>query len=299
VQGRQNLGLAAIGEDVNVAGAGERAAVDRAIAHQLEASPAEDHRIIHGFDIHAIQVAERPGDVVVRRIGRIGGKVLLRQQSDSEIAIGLIELDDVITSGIALRALVYLDGLPAQLIDEIRGALRVSLCLRNYECVWRPRLAAFDAVRALAVEVVEEQRPVVRGVAERGEDPGLHVVGVVARRPADFLRGWFGPIPCALGHGIAGVARARQVAHVRVRAGISERLVEAADAVVIVGDPDAIAGPPAIIERPREGARQALGGHTGEIVIREHLPLPDDDRIDLLVVRTRPGHDVEKWHGFV
>ena len=84
-----------------------------------------------------------------------------------------------------------------------------------------------------------------------------------------------------------------------VGAAVAERLVEAADRVVAVGDIEHVVRRPAVVEAVRPDAGHAALRHLLDLVIGERLPLVDDDRIEPRVVRTGAGRGVEERHRLV
>ena len=110
-------------------------------------------------------------------------------------------------------------------------------------------LRLFDRALALQIEILEEQLRVVGEVVQRGQQPALLVVIVVALRPQHLGQRRIGPVPGAL------VFIGIEDALLGVGAAVAERLVQTADAVVHRGDKHQIAGTP--------GVEAAMGEHAG------------------------------------
>src|SRR5688500_18872970 len=101
-------------------------------------------------------------------------KILPAEQTHCEIAIRLVELDDVIPRRVAALAAMDLDALPLQLIDEVRSATRIALPVQAWNHI-RVRLLAtpaLDVIPAFLPEVAQQHASVRRGVAQRCKHTG-------------------------------------------------------------------------------------------------------------------------------
>ena len=108
--------------------------------------------------------------------------------------------------------------------------------------------------------------------------PVCCVVVVVALRPHRLRQRRVLLVPGA------GVVVGLELALHRVGAGVAERLVEPADAVVHRPDEHQVAGRPRVEGAVGEGAGHAELRHLRHVVPAEHLPLVGEDRVDPRVV---------------
>ena len=85
-----------------------------------------------------------------------------------------------------------------------------------------------------------------------------------------------------------------------VRAARRVRLVEAADRVVKVRDREQrVVRRPSVVEAVSPDPGKSAARQLGDLLIRERVPLVDDDRIVLIVVRAGAGARVEKRNRLV
>ncbi len=182
---------------------------------------------------------------------------------------------------------MHLEALLEQQRHQLLGRQGTPALTRYDPGVRRFALAALQRAHAAQIEVLHELRTVVGHVLEGNEHATLHVVGVVAQRPDRLLQRRIGPIPLSRSHGGA------QLTLFRIGAAVPQRLVEAADAVARVGDPHQVVRRPAGVEGVGPDAGHAALGQLGDLLVGQVVPLVDGQRIELLVVRPRPGRDVE------
>ena len=77
-------------------------------------------------------------------------------------------------------------------------------------------------------------------------------------------------------------------------------LVEAADGVVQVADGEnGVVRRPPVVESVRPDARQSAARELGYLLIRERVPLVDDDGVVLVVVGSGAGACVQEWNRLV
>ncbi len=154
-----------------------------------------------------------------------------------------------------------------------------------------PRLG--DGALRLQGEIAHELLAVVRDVPEREQQGALLHVDIITQRPFDSRQRRVGAVPGARGRGVGELALAG------VGPPVAERLVEAADRVVAVGDVEHVVRGPAVVEPVRPDTRHAATGHPLDLVVRELLPLADDDGVEPGVVGAGAGRCVEVRHGLV
>ena len=154
-----------------------------------------------------------------------------------------------------------------------------------------PRLG--DGSLRLQGEIAHELLAVVGHVLEREQQGALLHVDIVAQRPLDLGQRRVGAVPGARGRGVGELALAG------VGPAVAERLVEAADRVVAVGDVEHVVRGPAVVEPVRPDPRHAAPGHPLDLVVRELLPLADDDGVEPGVIGAGAGRGVEVRHGLV
>ena len=246
---------------------------------------------------------ERPRDVVVRLVRRLGRELLRLEQVDGVVAVGLVEEDDEVA--LRERSLLHghrlgqprdLDPVPSQDLDHLRDAARIALALRDHEGEGTALHALLPGVVALAVEVAEHVLRVLRRPVEDREAAGLHVVRVVAERPEELLVRRPGPVPLAVRHGRVDVAVFRRAQRPLdgLRRAVAERLVSAAHRVVVGRDGVEVVEPPRLAEAPGPDARHAERRQALDLVERGLEPLGDRDRIEVHVVRAGAVPRVEQ-----
>src|ERR1019366_301307 len=151
-----------------------------------------------------------------------------------------------------------------------------------------------DGAFGFEVEVAQEQLVVAGEVVERGEHAGLFVIVVVALRPLRLGERRILLVPRAC------VLIGAQGALFGVGAGVAERFIEAADAVVHGGNEHQVTGGPGVEGAVGEDAGHAEFGDFGNIVPAHHLPFVGQDGVDPGVVGAiAHGAVVEIGHGFV
>ncbi len=235
------------------------------------------------------------------RLARVLRKELRAQQVDCIVSIGLIEPHHVragresafLQPKLGAGAL-HLDALRHQQSDELRNAPRIALISRNEEGERRLAGALAPGIQALLVEVVQERFGLLSGDVERRERGSLHVVHVVACRPAERSGGGrFRPIPFP-----AGLVRVRLL-HQRLGGTVAEGLVAAAHGVVV--EPDRVEKHvrEVVAEIPGPHPGHAEGGERGDLVKAHFQALIIAYGIDVIVDRPRAVPGDEQRHAFM
>ena len=173
----------------------------------------------------------------------------------------------------------HLDRLPLEHAEQLRLRARPHV-IGGKDVGGRPldgRLQ--DRSLALEVEVLQEELVVVGEVRQRRQQPGQRVVVVVALRPHRLRqrRVLLEPGSCVIVW--------LELAFHRVGAGVAERLVQPADAVVHRPDEHQVAGRPRVEGAVGERPGHPELGHLRHVVPAEQLPLVGQDGVDPRVVR--------------
>ena len=134
---------------------------------------------------------------------------------------------------------------------------------------------------------------IARHVVQRDEQRGLLVVDVVANAPPHPVERRIGAEP------FDGSLAVGQLDGMAVGTARRIRLVEPADRVVAVRDPEHVVGRPAVVEIVRPDAGQAATGQCRDLLERELIPFADDDRVELAIVGARTGGRIEERHRLV
>ena len=128
----------------------------------------------------------------------------------------------------------------------------------------------------------------VLGHPVEGEHQGRFLdVGVVARTPVDGGQGRILAIPLAARGG------RRQLQALLDIGAVALHLVEAAEGIVAVGDPEQIVRHPAVVVAVGEDAGDAALGHLGDLGAGQQPPFLRLDGVERRVVGPCPGGDVE------
>jgi hypothetical protein len=184
------------------------------------------------------------------------------------------------------RRRVEFQSLPAQVVHRFGGVGLRVLPGRNHPSVDGAIPALVHGAPALAPVVVQVGRPVPRHVVEREQDGRFLDVRVRARAPVDGRQRRIRTEPLA--------ARRRRGRGDLVRVGaVALHLVEPPDRVVRVRDEEQVVGHPAVVEPVGPHARHAALRHLHHVVLGEHPPFVDGDRVERFVVRTRSGARVQ------
>jgi hypothetical protein len=210
-------------------------------------------------------VEERPcpGYVVVGLVRLVGRELLLLQEVDRRVPVRLVQAHHPGAGrpgALAERQVrgqaVDLDPVQAELVEQVGQAAGIPLLGREHPGIRRLGPALLQGAAGLGPEALQQLLPVEGCILQRLQHGRLHVVGVVAQRPADLLVRRPGTVPLHVGHRLAGKA----VLHLAVEGagvGVAESLVEAADGVVGVRHRGQVAGPPAVPEAPGPDAGEA------------------------------------------
>ena len=168
-----------------------------------------------------------------------------------------------------------------QLVDGVRGLRLPVLSGGDHPPVARSVFPLVHRTPVLQPVVLQVQLAVDRDVTQREQRRRFLDVDVVARTPLDRRERRVRPEPFA--------ARHRRARRHGVRIGtVALDLVEPADRVVAVRDEEHVVRDPAVIEAVRPHAGNAALRHLHHVVFSQHPPLVHRNRIDRLVVRSRP-----------
>ncbi len=160
---------------------------------------------------------------------------------------------------------------------------------RNHPRVRPVALAHLDGALVLQVEVLEHRLAVLRRVLQGEQQARLLNVDVVARAPLDRRQRRVGPVPLLARVGVDDP----------VRRPVALGLVEPADRVVQVRDPEQVVRRPPVVERPGPHAGHAALGQFRHFVLRQHPPLVGQHGIDGHVVRAGAGRGVQVVRRFM
>ena len=84
-----------------------------------------------------------------------------------------------------------------------------------------------------------------------------------------------------------------------VGTGITERFIKTSVGIVIIGDPQQVAGKPSCVKTPGPYTRETLAGKPADFVVGNRLPFRNRYWIHGLVVRSGSGRYVKQGHRFV
>ena len=283
-QGDQRI-VAAVVEDNRRAFAGDAAA--RGDVRGDRRQRLRKHgRVLDRLQLDIVHILHRPAGIVIGtwvtdRIG-LHAEVHIEQR-----AIGLVGADHVIAGrdldaagGEALRRGCDLDALLTQHVDHVGGVFGCVLLRGNDPGVdLALALPGLHGVAALGPVILQILRAVGRDAVQRKEQRRFLDVGVVARRPVHRRQRRIGAIPFAAGDG------RRQLQVVLDIGAVALHLIEAAEAVVGMRDPEQIVRHPSVVEAIGPHARHAAFGHFHDLRLGEQPPFVRLDRIERGIVR--------------
>ena len=268
-----------------------------------------DGRILDRLRLDAEGRGQLPAHIVVGLPRHLLGKLLRQEEVEREAPVGLCHLHDkragrerAVLDGERRRCARHFDSVRAQEVDENGEPRLVVLRLGQNHRVGRLGAALFHRVPSTPPEVAEQIGAIPRGVLESRENARLHVVRVVAQRPAErLLRRRQRAIPLGLGDVFAGVFVAVGVQPPLDRLGgrVAERLVSAADRIVVRRHGVSVELRPALREAPGPDPGHSERGQRRHFVHREGLDLDRCDGIHVRVVRAGSRPDGQERNRLV